>query len=250
MEIKVMSFNIRCCDDINGNSIAERAPRLFEITSKYDADVLGIQEFRPDWEEHFKNNDSKEYGFFHKYRATVDDIESTPILWKLKKFNCLKTGYFWLSDTPEEESVSWDGGCHRICTYVILEDKNTLEKFTFMNTHFGFGDECQVKSVALTARYAKKISDYPTFITGDFNMKPTDAGYTEMVKHFTDANAVTAKDWRMTFHNYNPDVVTDMHIDYCFTDGNCLPLSQKIVDENVGGKYPSDHFGLFTVLKI
>ena len=47
MEISVISFNIRCCNDPNGNSIAERAPRLDTITSMYDADVIGFQECRP-----------------------------------------------------------------------------------------------------------------------------------------------------------------------------------------------------------
>lgn len=43
MGISVISFNIRNCNDPNGNSIAERAPRLDAITSLYDADVIGFQ---------------------------------------------------------------------------------------------------------------------------------------------------------------------------------------------------------------
>ena len=31
MELNIVSFNIRCCDDENGNSINERAPRLFNV---------------------------------------------------------------------------------------------------------------------------------------------------------------------------------------------------------------------------
>lgn len=31
MMTKVVSFNIRCCDDENGNSIKERAPRLLKL---------------------------------------------------------------------------------------------------------------------------------------------------------------------------------------------------------------------------
>ena len=39
LELNIISFNIRCCDDRDGNSIAERAPRLSVVTSLYDADL-------------------------------------------------------------------------------------------------------------------------------------------------------------------------------------------------------------------
>ena len=51
MELKLISFNIRCCDDKDGNSIKERAPRLAEVTKKYDADIIGFQEFTVPWED-------------------------------------------------------------------------------------------------------------------------------------------------------------------------------------------------------
>ena len=49
MELKVVSFNIRCCDDKDGHSIAERAPRLKSILHSVDADLIGFQECRHDW---------------------------------------------------------------------------------------------------------------------------------------------------------------------------------------------------------
>jgi endonuclease/exonuclease/phosphatase family metal-dependent hydrolase len=52
MKINVMSFNIRCCDDPNGYSVAERAPRLKSIVSGYNPDVICFQEFREIWEPH------------------------------------------------------------------------------------------------------------------------------------------------------------------------------------------------------
>ena len=159
MKIKVISFNIRYRDDMNGHSIAERAPRLYEAVSPYDADVIGLQEFNPKWEEYIKEYFGDKYGIFNKYRDSQSP-ESPPILWKKEKFDLIDTGFFWLSDTPEEESQGWDErGCKRICTYVILKDKKTNTLFTYMNTHYGFGDECQIKSSLLLSDYVKK---YPT----------------------------------------------------------------------------------------
>ena len=122
MKLKVISFNIRCCDDKNGNAISERAPRLFKVTSPIDADIIAFQEYRPQWEEHINNFYSDKYDIFLKYRNETVDIEASPILWKKDKFILVKSGYFWLSDTPEIESRGWDElyNCYRMCVYVIL----------------------------------------------------------------------------------------------------------------------------------
>ena len=100
MELDIISFNIRCCDDKNGNSIEERAPRLNKIISQYEPDLIGLQEYRPGWEEHIDKYFCDKYEIFAKYRAESEK-EASPMLWRKDKFECIKTGYFWLSDTPD-----------------------------------------------------------------------------------------------------------------------------------------------------
>ena len=251
MELHVISFNIRSCSDPNGNAIAERAPRLHAVTAKHDADVIGFQEFTPEWEEYIEAYYSAEYDMFYKYRSHEIDIEASPILWKKDRFACLDHGYFWLSDTPEVESRGWDEvyNCFRMCVYVVLQDKETGERFVFMNTHFGFGDKGQVSSAELIYQYYQKVSAYPTILVGDFNMTPDSPGYTKMCQHFTDVNMVTAKDLRSTYHGYDPENIRDKHIDYCFINHKVTPICQNIMDDLVDGKFPSDHYGLFLKLK-
>ncbi len=246
MKLKVISFNIRCCDDPDGHSIHERAPRLAVTTSPYDADVIGFQEFSPKWEEFIKKYYCDEYEFFHKYRGK-DSPESQPILWKKDKFECLKEGYFWLSDTPEVESKGWDEvyDCHRLCIWAVLKEKESGKCFTFMNTHFGFGDKCQVDSANLIYEYSKKISDYPTFVTGDFNMRPYSKGYAAMTGHFTDVNTATVNDLSDTYHGYKLNTNNDYHIDYCFINEKITPITQQLITTTVDGKFPSDHYGLY-----
>lgn len=248
MELKVVSFNIRCCDDKDGHSIEERAPRLKAILDPIDADVIGFQEGRRQWEEFLPRDYGDKYEIFLKHRG---DDESAPMLWKKDKFNCIKKGYFWFSDTPEEMSKGWDElyNCYRICMYAVLEEKETGKRFCFMNTHYGFGDKCHTDSSDLIFDYSKKISDLPTFVTGDFNMRPNSAGYAHMTKHFTDVNAVTLKYSGTTYHGYAPET-KDEHIDYCFIDDNIKASSYTLLDKDFDGKYPSDHFGLFIKLNI
>ena len=251
MRLKVISFNIRCCDDVDGNSIIERSPRLYKVIEPYEADVIGIQEYTPLWESEIERLFGQNYEIFNKYRTSSGWIESAPILWKKDRFECVKKGYFWLSDTPEVESAGWDEMKHnRICIYAILSDKQSGESFVFMNTHLGFGNECQKKSVALICDYAKKISSLPTFITGDFNMTPDSEAYTDITKEMKDANALTVNDMRSTFHGYAPKQHINMHIDYCFIDSKTTAIDSKIIDELVDGKFPSDHYGLYTELEI
>ena len=255
MDLRLISFNILCIDNDNGNSVAERAPRLTAIMDKYDADVICLQEYRPTtWKDYLWDYYGDTYEMFHKYRnqTTPDASESTPILWKKEKFECLKKGYFWLSDTPEVESRGWDElfNCYRICVYVVLKEKETGKCFTVINTHFGFGDEGQIKSAKLIAEYTKKISEYPTVVLGDFNMKPEDLGYQEMCKYFTDVNAATVNDPGVTFHGYAPEWEEACHIDYCFAGEEIQPVTQKIIRDLVEGKYPSDHYGLYIEVKV
>ena len=248
MKLKVISFNIRYCDDKDGHSIKERAPRLAEVTRKYDADIIGFQEFTVPWEE-FIPSMYPEYDMFMKYRSQ-NELEAAPILWKRDKFELIDKGNFWLSDTPEVESRGWDQlyNCWRMCQYVILKHKESGKLVTHMNVHYGFGDKGQVDSSKLMYEYSKKISDNPTFLTGDFNMRPNSPGYLEMVKNFTDVNGETVNDRRTTYHGYGK--TNDEHIDFCFINDKIKPLTLKLIDELVDGKYPSDHYGVYAELDI
>ena len=252
MNLNVISFNIRCCNDPNGYSIEERAPRLSKVISGYDADIIGLQEYRPAWEKHISKYFGEKFEIFNKYRCETTELESSPILWRKDKFECIKTGYFWLSDTPEVESKGWDEeyDCYRMCVYVILQDKVSGDRFTFMNTHFGFGDNGQVKSVKLIEEYSKKVSSLPTIIVGDFNMTPDSPAYSEISRIFTDVNTATVNDLRTTYHGYNPEKISNSHIDYCFVNKAVRPVSQKIIDDLVDGMFPSDHYGLHVKTEI
>jgi hypothetical protein len=59
---------------------------------------------------------------------------------------------------------------------------------------------------------------------------------------------VTAKDMITTYHGYGR--VDNEHIDFCFIDDKIKPLYLKTMTETVDGKYPSDHYGIYTELEI
>lgn len=248
MEFKIISFNIRCCDDPKGHSIKERALRLKDVLSAYGADILCFQEYRPTWKKHIKKHYLRQYKMYFKYRGFFSR-EATPILWKKNVFKCIKKGVFWLADTPEKSSYGWDElyNVPRICTYVILKHRFSGKLITVMNTHFGFGENGQIKSAKLIIEYAKKISGNPTVAVGDFNMTAGSGGYKAMTEYFNDTCSIQSLK-KATYHGYNKKEAS--HIDFCFVD-DCFELvSEKVIEDTPGGKFLSDHNGLFIQLKV
>lgn len=250
MNLNVVSFNIWCHDMPGENSVDSRAPRLKKVLEKVDADIIGLQECTPAWLTHLEKDFGNEYEIFNIWRASHNH-ESTPILWKKDRFECLDKGCFWYSDTPDVESLGLDEWkCYRTCLWAKLQDKNTGKIFTFMNTHFGFGDPCQLHSVALTKEYNCKIGLFPTVITGDFNMRPHYSAYKAMANFYTDVNMATTKDTANTFHGNGTNQHLDSLIDYCFVDSGFNPISYRRITEMVDGLYPSDHYGIQATIEM
>ena len=245
MKLNLVTFNIRCCDDGPGLMISDRAPRLGAIIDKYDPDVMGLQECTPAWTDYIEKNLLDRYDFFLKYRGE-NSLEGTPILWKKDKFDCIDRGYFWLSDTPEKESVSFDGQYLRICMYVVLREKESGREFTYFNTHVGFGDECHVKSADLLYEKYLALGGGSAVISADFNMYPDGAGYARMTEHFTDANTDLTSP---TYHNYDRGG-SPGHIDYCFITDGIKSERALLIDDKPGGNFPSDHYGLLFTLSM
>ncbi len=97
--LKIISFNIKCGGS-GEHAIPVRAPLLKTILDQYDADLIGLQEATPDWIECIERDYGDEYVIFNQYRAK-DSLESTPLLFKKSRFECLDHGHFWLSETPQ-----------------------------------------------------------------------------------------------------------------------------------------------------
>ncbi len=255
MSMKVMTFNICCGGGPEGHSLEECAPRVISILKKYDPDIIGMQEATPHWFELFGNFfEEAGYEVFNKYRAESNK-ESTPMLWKKDKYECLDKGYFWLSDTPEVESKGWDEyGCHRICLWAKLKEIATGKIFIAANTHFGFGDQCQTDSARLILSRVNAHGSNAVFVTADYNFNSEMLGYKEMTKDFVDVTAVTTGDKSPTYHGYNlANAMTDEeirvtgktfggHIDFCFANPKGItPISGRVLREHFDGKFPSDH---------
>lgn len=251
--IKVVSFNVLCGDKPDGYSIDERAPRVKALIEKYDPDLVGFQEATAQWIGHFQRDYGEKYEIINRFRTSDPDFwqEGTPLMWKKERFECLESGHFWLSDTPDLESGGWDTwGNNRVCSWARLRDKQDGSVVAFFNTHYGFGNENQVKSSKLILDHVKAVQAEACIVTADFNMRPGSDPYKKITEELVDVNGATVNDRRNTFHNFKSEP-NPYHIDYCFvTPETVEPLNFKIMDELVDGKYPSDHYGIYSEVAV
>jgi len=178
----VGTYNIRydnAKDVQNGNGWPQRAPVIASLIRFHQFDVIGVQEACLNQLQDLQSL-LPGYAYSGCGRDDGKDAgEHAAIFYKKSAFSLLKTGTFWLSETPARPSVGWDAKLNRICTWVKLENNATHKPMLVFNTHFDHqGVVAREESARLIIQSIKKIAgDLPAILTGDFNVDQTSEGY-------------------------------------------------------------------------
>ena len=175
------------------------------------------------------------------------------IFWNKKTISLLKSGTFWLSETPEKPSKGWDSKHYRTATWALMKDKRTGKKFYFVNTHLDHrGVLAQKNGLALIVSRIDEINPkgYPMVLTGDFNVKPDNAALADLDKIMQSSRKVAKKTDNLNTFNGWGKAKPDQVIDYIYVSGfsDCLEY-QTITKPYADRKFISDHFPIFTTLK-
>ena len=245
---KVMTYNIRYDNPGDGiNSWPNRKEKVFTLLKKYDPDILGVQEALnhqlKDIASNLKNyewvgvgrDDGKEKG------------EYSAILYKRSKLEVLEQKTFWLSETPDVPgSKSWDAAITRVVTWIRFKDKANGKTFQFFNTHFDhIGKEARKNSAMLIQKWISELSKKhgeEVIVTGDFNIERTEEPYTVMMNgmnNLQDSKPLSNNEG--TFCNFGLNAQTCRGIDYIFATGKWKVTDYKVIQDNDGKNYPSDH---------
>ena len=151
----------------------ERARRFKVMVERLDPDIILAQEARAGWLKAFDMWFSDRYEWDYKERGFAGvpaGDECVPVLWKKEKYTRLASGSFWLSDTPELPTNSYDSPSPRIITWVRLQDKETGLDFYCFSNHFGFGQQVRIKSQKQINRVLDSLPEGTyAFIGGDYN---------------------------------------------------------------------------------
>ena len=250
---RIMSFNIRCLD-VNGVEVKDRLQLVTRQILETMPDSLGIQEATPEWMRHLNNILAATYGWVGVEREEGGDPlksgESCPIFYLKAKLRLLDSGYFWLSETPEEPSFGPGAACKRICTWAKLRDRMTGETFVHVNTHFDHVSEParQAGAEIVTAYIDAHFSGVPVVFTADCNTTADSDAYATMTSVLRDASveAADAKGAALcTYHGANPETHTSGAIDFVLCSPEIRVKTYRNVTAGVDGRFVSDHFPIY-----
>ncbi|NLG13873.1 MAG: endonuclease/exonuclease/phosphatase family protein [Lentisphaerae bacterium] len=246
--IRVCSFNVRCPGDRAPNNWQARVPRMRAVLDKYKLDVIGMQEMT---DRQLKP--LLEDGVYESVgvgRNADGGGEKCNIMFLKKRFSCIDSGTFALSETPDKPgSRSWKTSCPRICTWARLKDKKNGKEFVFFNTHLDHvSEEARVKGSALILeRWDSIAKGLPCFLTGDMNCRPNSKAITQIKTKLTNSKDISETPHEGsigTFHNYrfNPEKPPTIEIDYVFVSQGIKVLKHVTINDHEGNAFPSDHF--------
>jgi endonuclease/exonuclease/phosphatase family metal-dependent hydrolase len=248
--VTVMSYNIRMDTKADGvNQWGYRIEKVTDLIKKHNPDLFGVQEALHNQMMDLQNN-LPDYQFIGVGRDDGKEKgEYSAIFYKKDKFEVLKQNTFWLSETPTiPGSKSWDEAITRVVTFAVAKEKSSGKSFIYANTHFDhIGKEAR-KNSANTIKHLLLdfIEDYkaiPVLVSGDFNSEPTAEPYLNMIDgkelQLTDARPGT--DVTGTFCGFEVGKIECRTIDYIFHSPQWKASNYKVLQENDGKYYPSDH---------
>jgi len=246
--LKVMSFNLRRRKESDGPNIWDaRRDAAVGVIRRHRPDVVGTQEGLAEQIAYLQSN-FQEYGFLGEGRLGGQADEHNAILYRKDKFRVLRSGNFWLSDTPDVPgSRHWGNFVPRMATWADLEDKDTGGRFHVLNTHLDHLVPAARKRGALLLQ--KRLPrDVPCLVTGDFNALQRGGTYRYLTgesgaalvdSRWASVTEVPTK-WNGTFHRFTGRGL--YRIDYILGRYVSQFSGYEVVRDRVEGKLPSDHF--------
>jgi len=256
-DLTVMSFNIRLnVESDKENAWPQRKQDVADLLTYYHPDYFGVQEALPEQMKDIKTG-LKNYDYIGVGRDDGKEKgEFSALFYDTNRLEVVKSGTFWLSETPEKPSKGWDAALNRICTYAVFKNKKSKKEFLAMNLHFDHvGNVARVKSSELILKKIKELNpkNLPVALSGDFNLTDDsepikilsqnmkDTFYHSETKHYGPVGTFTA---------FNVNEIPKERIDYIFTKGFKIRSHRHINDRRENLLYPSDHFPVIVNLSL
>lgn len=252
VKVRVMTFNIRQENKDDGiNNWELRYQQTGKFLSKSKADIIGLQEVKQIQLDDIKNA----LPTYRNVGVAQDDGkqagEYCPIFYNTEKFNLVRGGTLWLSETPETPSKSWGATCNRIATWAILQDKKTFKSIVAVNTQLDNASDLarQNSAVLIKEQIGRRINDLPVVLTGDLNVCDDDPTYTKIATRIfplKDAwkSVSSPKGPTFTYNGFGKTEKNDAlnKIDYIFVSPKIQVRKSSVIDASLGGGcFLSDH---------
>lgn len=259
-----------------------RGQMLIELQENYHPDSIGFNEVTEEWKTYLESNvvtHAYSGGVTYAIAGTKSENNSelksgsseySLILYRSDKYELVKDGGYWLSDTPDVPSKYTDikdnsgnvlyAGMtfNRVMSYAVLREKATGNiSYVHVNTHFDHQSSDYInvlcsRQVANKANELSVLYQCPVIISGDFNSNEGSDAYNYLAlgehgyvnaKYRTDirSNLPTAPGYGT---GYNPSSTS--FIDHIFVPKNVGVYMHNVIVN----PYLSDHSCVYARLSL
>lgn len=253
--LRIANYNVRIAVDGGSKAWESRKQYVADIIkNKYDFDLFGVQELRNTTQESELMAYLTEYTRFSKGRDNTAGTtgERLAIVYKTARFDRIKSGFFFLSDTPDVASIGWDAAFNRICLWAKMRDKLNNQEFYFFCSHFDHkGVIARREAANLVLKKIEEINGtdkLPVFFVGDLNCQPDKipilnllAGGLRDSRTIPAAKKISGPVGTTNGWDNNISGLTN-RIDYVFVNDPVEILSYTTITNKYTDVYPSDHF--------
>jgi endonuclease/exonuclease/phosphatase family metal-dependent hydrolase len=246
-QLRVASFNIRTSRGRDGgNRWRRRREICISAIRGFAADVVGLQEVRPDQLRHLRRA-FPDGAFLGGGRDADGGGERASILVNGPDWIVQSSETRWLSPTPTVPgSLGWDANLTRVVTLARLRRGATV--LGVANTHFDDkGAVARDHSADLIAGWLAEEPERPWVVLGDLNAVPTSAPLRRLAEAGWSDPLPTAAGG--TEHSFTG--ATDRNrIDYVLA-GPGVQVSRAWIDHvRPEGRLPSDHWPVLADLLV
>lgn len=244
--IVAMSYNIRNGDSSDGtNSWQYRYAATALMIDDQKPDVIGIQEALYD-----SQVDYLLYSFDKQYKLLGSGSEDgkkkgeiCAIMYNVKTLSPVKSGTFWLSDTPDKPSLGWDAESNRTVTWAIFKDKASGRRFLFINTRIAAeGEQARTNGIALILNKIQELNPdgYPVIFAADLNVEPSSKDLAPLKSALSDAReSAVISDEEPSFNGWGKAKKT---IDYIWYKGLSCTRFETVTKGYYERNFISDHY--------
>ncbi len=252
--IRVMTFNLRFENPGDkDNPWEQRKHMVVDLIQTYKPHILGTQEGK-----------LRQLSFLQRalpgYKTrmparTLDPISQYPTLFVLEQdLEILEAKEFWLSHSPSQHlSKDWDSQFPRMLSFAKLRHISSQKTFVTGVTHLDHqGKVARKEQANLLVKWAMQ-QQLPIILAGDFNEPPGDTVHQTLCL----PNGPLIDTWQALGLKEDPDSFTyhgfeglgkGARIDWILVSKGINVYDAKIIKDNKGGKYPSDHFPYMVTL--
>ena len=257
-KLMVMSFNVRQShvrEKDENNNWTNRKEACLEMLKTHMPDIVGFQEaqFKGQW-SFLRDTLQAEYGSVGVGRDNgTDKGETSGFLYKKSALTLLDSGTFWVSETPDVPSKSFDEQYYRSLTWGLFQIRQNGKRFFYFNTHLGLTWSSQKDGIEMIIGKMKEINPdgLPLLFSGDLNTDITSSAFDSLKGIMLNSRDVAPITDVIPTYNAWGNKQKERIIDFIWITPGIKCLEYHTDTTPYGGhELISDHFPVYIIVKI